>query len=111
MYKKYITRHHKCLDQNFLDIFRFLFPFFSSGLSSERIILSPFTKEFRGEGHSYESLNFSVARIAGSNTQNLCDVASNIQYVCGNNCSKTFISNTCSIHIRPPKNISAKVIG
>ena len=33
----------------------------SSGLSSERIILSPFTKEFRGEGHSYESLNFSGA--------------------------------------------------
>ena len=33
----------------------------SSGLSSERIILSPFTKEFRGEGHSYESLNFSEA--------------------------------------------------
>ena len=25
------------------------------------IILSPFTKEFRGEGHSYESLNFSGA--------------------------------------------------
>ena len=40
------------------------FPFFltiSSGLSSKRIILSPFTKEFRGEGHSYESLNFSGA--------------------------------------------------
>ena len=35
--------------------------FISSGLSSERIILSPFTKEFRGEGHSYESLNFSGA--------------------------------------------------
>ena len=34
---------------------------FSSGLSSKRIILSPFTKEFRGEGHSYESLNFSGA--------------------------------------------------
>ena len=33
----------------------------SSGLSSKRIILSPFTKEFRGEGHSYESLNFSGA--------------------------------------------------
>ena len=31
----------------------------SSGLSSKRIILSPFTKEFRGEGHSYESLIFS----------------------------------------------------
>ena len=37
------------------------FEFFSSGLSSKRIILSPFTKEFRGEGHSYESLNFSGA--------------------------------------------------
>ena len=35
----------------------------SSGLSSERIILSPFTKEFRGEGHSYESLNFSGATL------------------------------------------------
>ena len=33
----------------------------SSGLSSKRIILSPFTKEFRGEGHSYESLIFSAA--------------------------------------------------
>ena len=33
----------------------------SSGLSSKRIILSPFTKEFRGEGHSYESLIFSEA--------------------------------------------------
>ena len=33
----------------------------SSGLSSKRIILSPFTKEFRGEGHSYEYLNFSEA--------------------------------------------------
>ena len=33
----------------------------SSVLSSKRIILSPFTKEFRGEGHSYESLNFSGA--------------------------------------------------
>ena len=33
----------------------------SSGLSSKRIILSPFTKEFRGEGHSYESLTFSEA--------------------------------------------------
>ena len=45
------------------DNFKFS-PFFSSissGLSSERIILSPFTKEFRGEGHSYESLNFSGA--------------------------------------------------
>ena len=31
---------------------------FSSGLSSKRIILSPFTKEFRGEGHSYEYLIF-----------------------------------------------------
>ena len=38
----------------------------SSGLSSERIILSPFTKEFRGEGHSYESLIFSVASFWGS---------------------------------------------
>ena len=38
----------------------------SSGLSSERIILSPFTKEFRGEGHSYESLNFSEAPFFGA---------------------------------------------
>ena len=37
--------------------------YFSSGLSSKRIILSPFTKEFRGEGHSYESLNFSGATL------------------------------------------------
>ena len=37
----------------------------SSGLSSKRIILSPFTKEFRGEGHSYESLIFSEAIIDG----------------------------------------------
>ena len=43
----------------------------SSGLSSERIILSPFTKEFRGEGHSYESLTFSGATIVASNTRNL----------------------------------------
>ena len=39
----------------------FIASIISSGLSSERIILSPFTKEFRGEGHSYESLNFSGA--------------------------------------------------
>ena len=38
----------------------------SSGLSSERIILSPFTKEFRGEGHSYESLTFSGATVVAS---------------------------------------------
>ena len=50
------------------DHFKFS-PFFSSissGLSSERIILSPFTKEFRGEGHSYESLNFSGATVVAT---------------------------------------------
>ena len=41
----------------------------SSGLSSKRIILSPFTKEFRGEGHSYESLNFSGATFVAVLTQ------------------------------------------
>ena len=39
----------------------------SSGLSSKRIILSPFTKEFRGEGHSYESLTFSGVAKAAKN--------------------------------------------
>ena len=41
--------------------FKMKCPSCSSGLSSKRIILSPFTKEFRGEGHSYESLIFSEA--------------------------------------------------
>ena len=44
----------------------------SSGLSSERIILSPFTKEFRGEGHSYESLNFSGATFVAIITNHSC---------------------------------------
>ena len=45
----------------------------SSGLSSERIILSPFTKEFRGEGHSYESLNFSGATNVAISLIKYCD--------------------------------------
>ena len=59
------SRHHNLLDENEWD-YRFGETVgVSSGLSSERIILSPFTKEFRGEGHSYESLNFSVAPNSG----------------------------------------------
>ena len=44
---------------------------FSSGLSSKRIILSPFTKEFRGEGHSYEYLIFSEAPHGAVNLNHL----------------------------------------
>lgn len=43
----------------------------SSGLSSKRIILSPFTKEFRGEGHSYEYLIFSEAPHGAVNPKHL----------------------------------------
>ena len=39
------------------------------GWPSKRIILSPFTKEFRGEGHSYESLIFSEAQIGAVSTK------------------------------------------
>ena len=61
--KIFVVRHHKDnLTQGGMDFLERRFAI-SSGLSSKRIILSPFTKEFRGEGHSYESLIFSAAPV------------------------------------------------
>ena len=66
---------------------------FSSGLSSKRIILSPFTKEFRGEGHSYESLNFSEVLFFRAVFQNVVKLVDSVVTF-----NDKFISLRCPNH-------------